>query len=138
MTRTLFVALTLVGASCAALAQGELKSFCATQNELCTGEGCSANPGPQGVKHCREVVCGGRLANCLKTGCYQWRTRPAACFGKDQLAPCKNASTCEQAAEACRQIEKPQGKKLNCERNLADCRKTGIWSGTYARCRILK
>lgn len=120
-----------------ASAQGDLTAFCNQQNALCTGQGCSASPGPQGIEHCRKVTCGGRLSTCLKTGCYQWATRPAVCFGKDQLRPC-TVSSCEAAADACRQTEKQQGKKLNCERNLADCRKTGIWSGTYARCRIPK
>ncbi len=120
-----------------ASAQGDLTAFCNQQNALCTGEGCSTNPGPQGVEHCRKVTCGGRLSGCLRTGCYQWGTRPAACFGRDQLRPC-TVSSCEAAADACRQTEKQQGKKLNCDRNLAECRKTGIWSGLYARCRIAK
>lgn len=135
---SLACAVSILGGVPPADAQADLKTFCKQQNTLCAGEGCSANPGPQGVKHCREVICGGRLASCLKSGCYQWGTRPAACFAKDQLAPCKNASSCEGAADACRQTEKQQGKRLNCDRNLADCRKTGIWSGTYARCRIQK
>jgi hypothetical protein len=131
-------AVSILGGLPPAVAQGDLKSFCNTQNALCTGEGCSANPGPQGVKHCRDVVCGGRLARCLETGCYQWGTRPAVCFGKEQIRACENVSSCEQAAERCRQTQKQGGKQLNCERSLADCRRTGIWSGTYARCRIAK
>jgi len=63
-------------------ARPELRVFCDKQNSVCTGAGCSGNPGPIGVKHCQEVTCGGRLLRCLQSGCYEWRTRPAECFGK--------------------------------------------------------
>jgi hypothetical protein len=59
-----------------------LRAFCNKQNSACTGSGCTANPGSYGKKHCQEVVCGGRLATCLQTGCYQWSTKPASCFAK--------------------------------------------------------
>lgn len=57
------------------------RAFCNEQNARCRGPGCTANPGPGGIKNCQEVECGRRLVNCLETGCYQWNAGPQ-CHGK--------------------------------------------------------
>lgn len=117
-----------------------LRAHCQKQNALCTSVGCTENPGPSGVTHCREVVCGGRLASCLKSGCYQWSTRPASCFVKGADIPaCPTAKSCDAAAANCRQTQSAQPTaQLNCDRVLAECKKTGIWRGAYVTCRIAK
>jgi hypothetical protein len=78
----LAVAVLTLTLAAPSFAQGpsSLRQFCAEQNRLCTEPGCTGNPGPKGLEYCRNVVCGGRLDTCLKTGCYPWRTRPATCF----------------------------------------------------------
>lgn len=57
---------------------------------------------------------------------------------QEQIRPCNNVTSCKGAWAVCADNEKKDSsKKLNCDRNLANCEATGIWRGTYVVCRIV-